>query len=288
MESIAICVCTYKRYDSLKKLLGHLLLITKPDSYQINFVVVDNDPAGSASKIQHDFGEVHYFLETRKGVSSARNRAIDESRKLNSDLVAFLDDDEIPSEDWLISLLSTMEKYNADVVAGPVITTLSPELKAFSPFMRRKRHPTGTSIKYWGAGNVLLRARVFEQVGLFSEEYSETGGEDTQFSARCNQQGLSMVWADAATVFEPTDATRANSNWLNKRAYANGRIIVRVERELGNSNTKARTVIALLRLLAGTVGWPVSLIIDQLFRSNYKIMCTMSIQKALGMIKELL
>ncbi|GGO26469.1 glycosyltransferase family 2 protein [Deinococcus humi] len=287
MESVAICICTYKRYESLRTLLENLTLIVKPDSYKVSIIVVDNDPSGSASGIQADFEEVKYFLETNKGVSSARNRSIEESGKLGADIIAFLDDDEVPSKNWLIDMLDALNNYSADIVAGPVIAELPDDLKAFSPFMARKRHPTGTPIKYWGAGNVLLRAKVFHQVGLFSQDYSETGGEDTQFSARCSKQGLHMVWSDTATVVEPTDATRANPKWLNDRAYANGRIIARVERELNIGDVRRRAVIALLRLLAGVLAWPISLIVDRIFRTRFSLLCSMSMRKGLGMTEEI-
>ncbi|WP_188974409.1 glycosyltransferase family 2 protein [Deinococcus aerolatus] len=287
MESIAICICTYKRHKALHNLLENLSLINRPADCKIDIIVVDNDPLGSASHIKYEFGEIQYFIESKKGVSFARNRAIREANKLDADIIAFLDDDEVPTPNWLIHMYFALKNYNADIVAGPVLTILPDELKAFLPFMTRKRHPTGTPVKYWGAGNVLLRAEVFDQIGYFSEAYAIRGGEDTDFSARCNKQGLRMIWSDEAIVTEPTNITRANSRWLSDRAYDKGRIIVKVERDLNFGSRKRRILIALTYLVLGMAAWIGTLIIDHLFKSNYRLVSIISFKKGLGMIEEL-
>lgn len=285
MESIAICICTYNRYEGLRNLLQRLSIIDNPAELQISIIVIDNDSSGTASKIRSEFKEIHYFVENEIGVSFARNRAVIEAKKIDVDYIAFLDDDEIPNENWLVDMIMTIKKYDADIVAGPVIPVLPKELQVFLPFMTRKRHLTGTPIEYWGAGNILLRIGVFDRIGFFSVDYSERGGEDTQFSARCKRQDLQMVWSDSAIVFEPTDAKRANPKWLAKRAYNAGRIIANVERELDIGSPQRRIAIALVYLFSGMSIWPASLVIDRIFDKNYHLVSMIHIKKGLGMIK---
>lgn len=288
MESIAICICTYKRHERLRSLLSQLVLVNRPTAYQIKIIVVDNDPSGSASEILPDFPDVHYFVEHKTGVSFARNRAITEAKRFGADFVAFLDDDEIPSENWLIDMISVLKNHHADVVAGPVIPILSDSTKVFLPFMTRKRHVTGTLIHYWGAGNVLLHVNVFDRIGFFSDAYALQGGEDTQFSARCKKHGLRMIWADSAVVFEPTGQDRANPKWISDRAFNAGRIISKVEIELDIGNRQRRIAIAIFYFVIGVAGWPASLIVDKLLTKNYNLSARVSISKGLGMLRGLL
>ena len=93
-------------------------------------------------------------------------------------------------------------------------------------------------------------------VGEFSPEYS-AGGEDTQLSARCHRAGLRMVWCDEALVYEPTDASRANPEWLIRRSRLAGEIITRMERELG-AHPARRRLMGLIGVVAGTVALPVA------------------------------
>ena len=62
---------------------------------------------------------MEYALEPIVGIPYARNRAL-EMAMAADDLIAFLDDDEVPSEQWLAELLRVWREYSADVVFGPV------------------------------------------------------------------------------------------------------------------------------------------------------------------------
>ncbi|MHC5833495.1 MAG: glycosyltransferase, partial [Nostoc sp.] len=49
-------------------------------------------------KIYHGSSHLRYFLETEQGAAFARLRAVREAR---GQLIAFLDDDNLPAPDWL-------------------------------------------------------------------------------------------------------------------------------------------------------------------------------------------
>ena len=57
--------------------------------------------------------------EPTPGISAGRNAALDANPR--TDLLAFIDDDEIPSPGWLMSLVDTFERYEPAGVAGPVV-----------------------------------------------------------------------------------------------------------------------------------------------------------------------
>lgn len=252
MTKVAIGICTYKRARELSTLLEHLNTI-RGERQDIEIIVVDNDPQGTARDVVQPLKGVTYVLETSVGVSQARNTAVQEARKKNAEFLAFIDDDEIPDPAWLDELLRTQEVYGADVVAGPVLVRLPEEARQYESLLARKRFPTGTPRPYWGAGNVLISMKVFDEVGLFSTAYSRTGGEDTQFSARCAARGLKMVWCDEARAYEDYPQERAQLDWILRRNYSTGRIITRVEEELGMGRSPVRLANALVRLVAGTL-----------------------------------
>ncbi|WP_165795427.1 glycosyltransferase family 2 protein [Deinococcus koreensis] len=255
-----IAICTFRRPEALSRLLDHLNTTAPVLEGRARVLVVDNDPAASAREAVHG-RELTFAHEPRPGVAHARNRALAEARRLGAAWLAFLDDDELPTEGWLDALLGTQREHPADVVAGPVVAQLSPELEWARPYLTRRRYPSGTPVSYWGAGNVLLRLDALERVGEFSPAYS-SGGEDTHLSARCARAGLRMVWCDEALVSEPTDASRANPEWLIGRSRLAGEIIARVERELGASLLRRR-INGLFRIVAGTLALPVARLVGR-------------------------
>lgn len=149
---VAIGVLTYKRPDGLKRLLAGLELLTfdKVSTPDVHVLVIDNDPEASAQEdcIQRQGSyrwKLGYSHEPRRGISHARNRALDLSME-GYDGIAFIDDDEEPAPDWLDQLLFVQQEYGADVVTGPVLPRMVEPAPAWSKkgrFYERSRHPTG-------------------------------------------------------------------------------------------------------------------------------------------------
>ena len=164
---VAVCIATYQRPSMLRRLLASLqaLRFEKVLEPDLSIVVIDNDPLGSAQLVVAEFLSrrlpIRYRREPRKGISFARNAAIEQSR--SADFIAFLDDDEQASPVWLDELLTVQAAYNAAIVAGPVLPRFEsspPAWLSHNPFVRRPRHATGTPLLSVGAGNVLISSKV--------------------------------------------------------------------------------------------------------------------------------
>lgn len=100
---ISVVVCTRDRPDQIKKCLGRLAQQKYP-RYEV--VVVDNAPASDALRgvvegQAEDGTTFRYCVEPRPGLSWARNTGV---AAANSDIIAFLDDDDEPDEYWLAQI----------------------------------------------------------------------------------------------------------------------------------------------------------------------------------------
>src|SRR5690348_9357992 len=120
---ISVCVCTYKRPLQLKQLLQSLDQQATKGLFRFSIVVVDNDAHQSARSIVESLAErlsvpITYRVEPRQNIAMARNASVGMA---TGELVAFIDDDEEPSKDWLCGLYETLTKYAADGVLGPVL-----------------------------------------------------------------------------------------------------------------------------------------------------------------------
>lgn len=199
--------------------------------HRIVVLVIDNDVAQSARAVVADFAAgfpwpARYCVEDTRGLSHVRNRAVREALALQADFVAFIDDDELVSGDWLEHLLAVQREYAADVVTGPVVPRYDPGVPGWvvaGGFFERPRHATGTRLESARSGNCLIRSTLLNSTAdPFDARFAFSGGEDTHFFRRVRASGAVIVWADGAVVTERVPASRGRLGWLLRRAYAGG------------------------------------------------------------------
>jgi succinoglycan biosynthesis protein ExoM len=225
---VAICICTFRRCELLRDALAGLarLKFQKMTTPEIEIIVVDNDPSGSAKEICESSANpfpLRHVVEPARGIVHARNRALAEAGLV--DFIAFLDDDEVPSEAWLDELLAAQVRFGADVVSGPVLPSYAIGVAAWvkrGGFFDRPERETGSSLEFCSTNNVLIRSNVFGRVPRFDDRFQLTGGEDTQFFLRVRRAGCSIVWSREAIVCETVPKERARFSWILRRGYQSG------------------------------------------------------------------
>ena len=134
---ILIGVPTYKRPTMLQRALNSVAALEIPADLgntpvEVTMVIVDNDPDRSAYKVVDRFSTsspmpVRYATSEKRGIGSARNSLIDQALLSSADFCAWIDDDEMVRPGWLKELLTIQQRFEADVVAGPVNSLLPPE-----------------------------------------------------------------------------------------------------------------------------------------------------------------
>jgi GT2 family glycosyltransferase len=162
-------------------------------------------------------------VEPKRGITFARNRAIAEAGPV--DFVAFIDDDEIPSAQWLDELLWAQAEFAGDVVSGPVVPRFAPEVADWvksGGFFDARISATGTPRKTCACNNVLIAAEVFRRIQHFDHAFALSGAEDTNFFLRVSEAGCKIVWSQEAFVVETINSARANVAWLLRREYQTG------------------------------------------------------------------
>lgn len=270
---VVVSVITFRRPEGLAALLAGLgSLRFERAAPELAFVVVDNDPAGSARPVCEAAsaslpGPLRYTAEPRRGLSFARNRAVAVALDEAADYLAFVDDDEVPMPDWLDELLRVAAAHRADVVAGRVLRRFErepPEWVSRGGFFLDPRMPTGTRVRTAATSNVLISNGVPAGMGaMFDPRFGLTGGEDTHFFLRVAAAGYRIVWADDALVEERVPPERMQLGWILRRAYRVANTWSLCERELSPAPTvlAVRVVKAIGRLVLGVallVGAPLA------------------------------
>jgi len=249
------------------------LVFEKTPLPDLEIVVVDNDPSGSA-RILCEAAKpnlrwpLNYCVESRRGIPYARNRAI-ASVGSDMDFVTFVDDDEEPIPTWMDELLFVQRTYDADVVYGAVLPyfagdapTWIVEGRFFEHTFVRARYPTGHPLELADTNNVLLRSRVFGGMDKwFDERFAMTGGSDTHFFMRVFRSGYRIVWALDARVYDWVPKNRATARWILQRAYrlGNTRSLCELDLESSAARRAVPVIKGVGRIAQGIVLVPASI-----------------------------
>ncbi|MFN6535115.1 MAG: hormogonium polysaccharide biosynthesis glycosyltransferase HpsE [Nostoc sp. EkiNYC01] len=122
---ITVAIPTYNGATRLPKILDKLLTQTGVQSLKWEILIVDNNSSDSTSEIIDNYqklfdGSCHlrYSFEKEQGAAFARLRAVREAR---GELIAFLDDDNLPALDWLAEAYAFgLEHPQAGVWSGQI------------------------------------------------------------------------------------------------------------------------------------------------------------------------
>lgn len=260
---VAICICTYKRPKSLDKLLSALTEQTEVQDLDVKVIIVDNDVNKSAYNVvlkhqKNDLMKIEYYVEPKRGISYARNKAVKMALDSGVDFLAFIDDDEIPaSKDWLAKLVSAQKESGADVIIGsvkPIFDSNVPHWILKSNFFEKPNAPV--------TANSLISSKVFYSLGKhFDPKFALTGGSDTHFFLRLTKLGFKTIRISDIVVEEEIPMSRANAKWILKRAFRTGCTASMIDIDLnGNKAIFKRIIIALVRLTQGIFSFPIFLL----------------------------
>lgn len=233
MSDVVVAIPTFKRPASLTALLTSL----SDDARLLGarLLVIDNDPQASARQIAHDFG-TDYVVEPARGLAAVRNRALDEA--MTSSALVFIDDDELPHEQWLSRLVECWRTTGSAAVSGRVESRFPPHFDdqwiIDGGFFRRVQFGAGDSQTTAPTNNLLLDLGFVRENGLrFDEEFGLSGGEDILFTKQLVRAGGRIVSCPSALVLDPVSAGRLTHGWVLRRAYRVGLTTVRTDMHLG-------------------------------------------------------
>jgi succinoglycan biosynthesis protein ExoM len=242
---VAICCITFRRPEGLRRLLEGLNALTfrKNPEPNITVVVVDNDGAAPMcvwvdARRRGFRWPLRYGCEPVRGVSSARNRALDLVPP-DAECIASIDDDEVPVPGWLDELLYVRRTYCASIVQGPVrphFVSPPPRWLIRGRFLELGPYRDGASLHFGYTGNSLIDAAVVRQLRLrFDPRFDRTGGEDQRFFGCAIKAGFRVVTAENALVYEWIPASRTTLRYLLRRRFRMGTTLAMIDRIEGGT-----------------------------------------------------
>lgn len=193
---ISVVVATHNRAPSLARLFAGLAAQTGVEGFDV--VIVDDAstddtwPVLNALADRTSLDITCQRLPRNAGPATARNVGW---RATTAPIVAFTDDDCVPTPTWLANLAKSAAA--ADLVQGRTLPDPA-QLQDLGPFSRTL--DVSREDGYYQTCNVAYRRDVLERLGGFHEGFRFPAGEDTDLAWRAKETGASTVFDADAVV----------------------------------------------------------------------------------------
>lgn len=235
MYRILIAICTRNRDEMLAKCIESICLNQVPMNIEREVLVVHNGPeditetATMVDRICNAHGVRSTTIsEPELGIPFARNTALAHANSTGEFThLAFLDDDDYPSDNWLREISKTLKENFGFAAAGPQVPVFpegTPEVQQRCVMHGARQFRDGGKTTWAATNNVVFSIPMAIVNGIwFAESFAKTGGSDKLFFEElCKATGEKLMWAANAVVYQPVPESRLNNKWVVARAYRTG------------------------------------------------------------------
>lgn len=200
---LSIVIPTFRRKDSLQRLLG-LLLDQKEVSTEI--IVVDQNPPGYLRDIFSAFPSVGQLILPEPNASNARNCGFMASTGEN---ILFIDDDLMPEDDFCSKALDVFRLYPGINGFSPLVYNAEGRETALQQAASRrigppeKDNPAIFRITDTISAAIFFRRGYYEKTGGFDPllfEFARTA-EDQEFFLRMRKKGLILHFVPSVEIY---------------------------------------------------------------------------------------
>lgn len=232
---LSVIIPTRNRAGSLKRLLESLETLECLDSMHVEILVVDNGSTDeTAELLLREESKARRFplrvlQEAQRGKARALNLGLDSAA---ADIILIVDDDVVVHPQWLDRHLECFETTSFDAVQGRVLPGTDAEGRIAEPDKLHEYNipivDYGTAIcqiRGWTGANVSFKRQVFERIGYFDPRLGPGASgfsEDTEYSMRMRQAGLTIGYSPFAIVFHELDPRRYGRAYNRAVHYRKG------------------------------------------------------------------
>ncbi|MDX2098814.1 MAG: hormogonium polysaccharide biosynthesis glycosyltransferase HpsE [Leptolyngbyaceae cyanobacterium bins.59] len=235
MTDFTIAICTYNGAKRFPEVLDRLKSQVGIETVSWEVLLVDNNSTDNTAEAFQTYQAtwsraipLKYCFEPQQGAGYARKLAI---RKAQSDLVGFLDDDNLPESGWVAAALAFAEQYPKAGAFGSQIhglyeTPPPPELQGLLPFLaivergsRPLRYEPAQKLLPPSAGLVVRKqawlATVPERCILNGRtQDSMLTGEDLEVISYIQQGGWEIWYNPAMEMYHKIPTSRLQREYL--------------------------------------------------------------------------
>jgi glycosyltransferase involved in cell wall biosynthesis len=292
-HSVSVIIATFNRAHTLQRTLEALGAMQIGD-FEQEWIVVDNNSDDDTAQVVEEYAyrepRLQYRFEQQQGKSFALNTGISAAR---GNIIAFTDDDVLPTADWLVRMVETYDrlKASAAVVGGRVLVEgnmklpewLHRDLVGFLGLVDRGDEERIVQPPECLIGaNMSARRDVLERVGGFRTDLGPRGrnavtptSEDCDLCYRVAAVGEwgHLVYAPHLVTYHTMLPEKLTRGYFRQRAIGEGLTHARLYPPAGVRDLLLQTLRSIYYLLRLPMAWLVfSRVPDERFLREFKIL----------------
>ena len=237
MIRLSLVIATYNRAEQLMITLDSVAA-QQCSCGEWECVVVDNNSQDDTRERVERFTAEHpelnlrYIFEQKQGLSHARNAGIAASV---GDIIAFIDDDERIVEEFVEAYITLFDSYPDAMAAGgkiiadyptgrPRWMSHYPELPIANPMDFGEEVKPFPKSRIPGGGNMAMRRRVFETIGVFDTSLGRTGkkligGEESDLFERMAKFSMKCYYVPRAVMYHIIPEEKLTAEYFERLTY---------------------------------------------------------------------
>ena len=226
---VTVGVVTHERSDLFANMLEHLRETIRVCPYPVSVLVVNNSGTSTHDAVAQllkgsdlaSLCAVRLVDSPENNISIGRNLILDLSE---TNLVAFIDDDEYPRVDWLTKLVDLFEHRDCDMVGGPIMPVYpetTPRWVQHIDLHNVRGMKTGDVIRRTATGNCLVSRDAIGEY-RFDPAFGLSGGGDAHFFETLARCGKTLMWCSEAIVDETITEKRGAARYAIFRFIKQG------------------------------------------------------------------
>lgn len=269
MVAVTVVVPTYRRGRLVARTIEALGVVEPPEGGFEVVVVDDGSGPDDAREVERAVERLplgRLLRQPNRGPAAARNTGVKAS---SSPLVAFLDDDCVPTAEWLKELTAPFAAGDATLGATGGRVLPAPPQNWVARFCAVTEYSSGVQAEFVNAAtaNACYRRSVLEELDGFDERFTLPGGDDPDLSERTRAAGYRLEFVPGAIVYHSElESYRDFVGHMYGRGIGEARIAVKhgrrgrvLARAILLPAFLARTTLGCWRRTAGKGGIPARL-----------------------------
>lgn len=257
MIKYSIIICSYNRFELLIETIDSVLSVLGQRT-DAEILIIDNNSPDATSSLKEKFSSsniVKYFLETKQGLSHARNRGIEEAK---GDILLYLDDDVELISNYFEIADSILQDESISIFGGKVLPfkTDVPKWLPEKYYYLVSIFDLGNEMKnvdtLMGA-NYAMKKRLATEVGFYNPELGRNGdnlmgGEENDYLNRAKTLGYKIIYNPDLVVFHKIN-DKLNKKYILGYSYLNGKANALMQRKYNKIKYILKLFKALIMIL---------------------------------------
>ncbi len=201
----SIIIPTYNRPERLRACLSGIAQVDYPHDHFDVIIVDDGSPQPLDSVIApfQKVLEITLMRQPNSGPARARNAGLALAKGA---LIAFLDDDCTPAQDWLRNLAARCVEFPECMIGGHTLNALPQNLcstasQLIADVVYRYYNADPEDARFITSNNMLVPAQTLRVIGLFDASFSTSAAEDRELCDRWRHTGHRIVYVPEVLIY---------------------------------------------------------------------------------------